>query len=679
MEIVGREIMWNLPPSTGTIMYALFGVVLLVLGFGFYARYKVYRSGREEFEDRFDDPEKRLLFVFREGILQKKTISWPFGGTMHLMIYSGFIALFIATCLVALQYDFGFQILHGRFFAFFEVFSDTFGLVLIAGIVTAAFRRYILNPPGLTREGDDLLQLLLILTIAITGFLVEGLRIAATSPEAAKFSYGGKAIAAMMKGGSNQGLLAAHRILWWIHLILAFGWIASIPYSKIIHFIAGPANMFFKSSRPKGALQPIPDMEEQERLGALKTPDLSWKSLISADACTKCGRCQDVCPAYNTEKSLSPREVVLKTKRNMTSALSISLVPARGILDKATGKPSYPPLVGEENTPDTITPQELWECTTCGACVHECPVSIEHIDMIMDMRRGLVFESKIPESARFTLSKLMNTGNPWGLPQDDRSDWMRGMDVPVAMEKKQFEYLYWIGCFGAYDMRNQKVTRAIIDILERSGTDYAILGQEEMCCGDPARRLGEEGLFQFGMIETNREVFQRYGVRKIITQCPHCFNTFKNEYPQFGVEFEEVIHHTQLIDDLIRAGRIQPRKALNNIFAIHDSCYLGRHNDIYEAPRRGIAGIPGITVNEMDKNRDKSFCCGAGGGGMWFEEEGTRISAARLEQAEETGATGICTSCPYCLTMFDDGIKTKDMEEDFVARDVAEIVSQSLD
>jgi Fe-S oxidoreductase/nitrate reductase gamma subunit len=679
MEIVGREIMWNLPPITGTIMYVLFGIVLLIMGFGFYRRYRVYRSGRNEFEDRFDDPERRLMFVFREGILQKKTIAWPFGGTMHLMIYSGFIALFIATCLVALQYDFGFQILHGSFFAFFEIFSDTFGLVLIAGIIIAAFRRYLLHLPGLTRDGDDLLQILLILVIAITGYLVEGLRIAATLPAAAKFSYGGNAVASMFKGAGYEQLLSAHRILWWVHLILAFGWIASLPFSKTLHMIAAPLNMFFKTSRPKGALQPIPNIEDQEKIGALVATDLSWKSLLSSDACTKCGRCQDVCPAYSTEKSLSPREIVLKTKRNMTNALYTSLVPAKNPIDKHTGKPVFSALVGSENTLETITPQELWECTTCRACVHECPVSIEHIDMIMDMRRGLVFESKIPESARFTLSKLMNTGNPWGLPQDDRSAWMRGLDIPVASEKKKFEYLLWVGCFGAYDMRNQKVTHAIIDILNRSGIDYAVLGQEEMCCGDPARRLGEEGLFQFGMVENNREVFKKYEVKKIITQCPHCFNTFKNEYAQFGIEFEKVIHHTEYIDALLKEGTIKPKKIVNTLFAFHDSCYLGRHNDIYDEPRNAVARVPGITVHEMEKTGEKGFCCGGGGGGMWFEEEGTRININRLEQAIETGSNGICTSCPYCLTMFDDGIKVKDMEESFVAMDVAEIVSRSLD
>lgn len=679
MDIVGREILWNLSPATATIMYVLFGIVLLIMGYGFYRRLGVYRSGREEYEDRIDNPEQRLLFVFKEGILQRKTIAWPFGGAMHLMIYSGFIALFIATCIVALQYDFGFQILQGRFYAFFEVFSDAFGLVLIAGVMIAAFRRYVLKLPGLTRGGDDLLQILLLLSIAITGYLVEGFRIAATTPQSAVYSFGGSAVASIVSGAEREELLSAHRILWWAHLILAFGWIAAIPFSKTVHFIAGPLNMFFKTSRPKGALQPIPNIEDQEKLGALKVKDLSWKSLLSADACTKCGRCQDVCPAYNTEKSLSPREIVLKTKRNMTNAFYTSLVPMKTAVDKKTGKPVFPDLVESENTPETVTPQEIWECTTCGACVHECPVSIEHIDMIMEMRRGLVFESKVPESARFTLSKLMNTGNPWGLPQDDRSDWMRGFDVPVASEKKKFEYLYWVGCFGAYDVRNQKVTQAVIDILHRSGTDFAVLGQEETCCGDPARRLGEEGLFQFGFVETNREVFKKYEVNKIITQCPHCFNSFRNEYTQFGIDFDRVLHHTEFIDEVMKNGKIKPSKTVNTIFAIHDSCYLGRHNDVYESPRGAIAKVPGITVNEMEKSGERGFCCGAGGGGMWFEEAGTRINVHRLDQAINTGANGICTSCPYCLTMFDDGIKGKDMEESFAARDVAEIVSQSLD
>ncbi|RMG61166.1 MAG: (Fe-S)-binding protein, partial [Deltaproteobacteria bacterium] len=376
---------------------------------------------------------------------------------------------------------------------------------------------------------------------------------------------------------------------------------------------------------------------------------------------------------HNTGKSLSPREIVLKTKAAMTEGIYTSLVPSAKAVDKKTGKPVTKPYVGE-----VISTEELWACTTCRACMEVCPVAIEHIDMIVDMRRGLVFESKVPDSARTALMKMMNTGNPWGLPQDDRIEWMKGLDVPVAAEKKKFEYLYWVGCAGAYDMRNQKVTKAIISILNRAGVDYAVLGLEEMCCGESARRLGEEGLFQLGMIEMNRETFANYEVKKVITQCPHCFNTFKNEYPQFGVEFEEVIHHSVFISSLIREGKIKPEKVINGIYSFHDSCYLGRHNDIYDEPRSVLESIPGLTLNEMEKRRNNSFCCGAGGGLMWMEEEGERINQNRLGQAVETGAGGLISACPYCLIMFDDAAKAKSIEEEFATKDIAEIVAESL-
>ncbi len=673
MKIVGRKIMWNLPPNTTLVMYSLFGIVLFILAFGIYRRVRIYQSGREEFECRTDKAEERLLFVLKEGLLQRKVMERTLGGGIHLMIYSSFIALVIATTLVALQYDFGFSILHGPFYAFFEMFADTFGLLLIAGVFLSLARRYILAPPGLTRTGDDTFQLLLIAAIAITGFLIEGLRLAATDPNTARFSYGGRFVATYLKGMPLQDILTQHRVLWWIHLALAFGWIASLPFSKTIHIFTSPLNMFLRSFRPKGALQPIPEIEEREMLGALQVTDLSWKSLLSADACTMCGRCQDVCPAYNTGKELSPRDIALKTKKSMTKGISSSLVPGTAKIDKKTGLPIRERLVGE-----TISPAEIWACTTCRACMEECPVSIEHIDMIVDMRRGLVFESKVPDTGRTALVKMMNTGNPWGLPQDDRTSWMEGLDVPLASEKKEFEYLYWVGCAGSYDTRNQKVTKAMIGLLNRAGVDYAVLGKEEMCCGDSARRLGEEGLFQLAMVEGNREIFQNYRFEKILTQCPHCFNTFKNEYPQFGVSFGGVIHHSELLRELLAQKALTPVKANNTLFAIHDSCYLGRHNDMYDQPREVLGSVPGVTLIEMEKSRNRSFCCGGGGGLMWMEEEGERVNVTRLEQALETGANGICSSCPYCLIMFDDAVKSKDLVEEFAARDIAEILSESL-
>jgi len=673
VKIIGRKIMWNLPQNASLIMYSLFGIVLFILAFGIYRRVRIYRSGREEFECRTDHAEERLLFVLKEGLFQRKVMERTLGGGIHLMIYSSFIALTIATTLVALQYDFGFSILQGTFYGFFEIFADTFGLLLIVGVILSLLRRYILSPPGLTRSGDDTVQLLLILAIAITGFLIEGLRLAATQPDAAKFSYGGRFVATYLKEIPPRSMLTEHRLLWWIHLSLAFGWIASLPFSKAIHIFSSPLNMFLRSTRPKGALQPIPEIEEREMIGAVNVTDLSWKSLISADACTKCGRCQDVCPAYNTGKELSPRDIILKTKEDMTKGIIASLVPGTAKIDKKTGHPLEEKFVGE-----IISPSEIWACTTCRACMEECPVTIEHIDMIVDMRRGLVFESKVPDTGRNALVKMMNTGNPWGLPQADRTAWMEGLNIPLASEKKEFEYLYWVGCAGSYDVRNQKVTRAMIGLLNRAGIDYAVLGGEEMCCGDSARRLGEEGLFQLGMVEGNREIFQNYRFEKILTQCPHCFNTFKNEYPQFGVSFGGVVHHTELLGDLLAQKALIPLKKDNTLFAIHDSCYLGRHNDIYDQPRELLKSVPGVSLHEMEKSRNQSFCCGAGGGLMWMEEEGERVNVNRLEQALETGANGICSSCPYCLIMFDDAVKSKDMVEEFVAKDIAEILSESL-
>ncbi|HEY5765117.1 MAG TPA: (Fe-S)-binding protein [Candidatus Deferrimicrobiaceae bacterium] len=672
MKTVGREILWNLPHSAAVVMYALLGVILLIAAWGIYERIRLYRGGRKEREDRLDDPAGRLLDVLRIGLGQKKVLERKVGGVMHLAIYSAFLVLFLATCLVAVEFDLGVPILDGTFYLVFKLFVDTFGLLLLGGIAVALVRRYLFRPAGLTRDGDDLLQLLLIGAIGATGFLVEGLRIAATNPSAAKFSYVANAIAPFFRGAEIESLLSAHRALWWTHLLLAFGFLASIPFSKMLHLGAGAASIFLRTSRPKGALQPIPEIEEEETPGVVDVEDFSWKQLLSADACTKCGRCQDECPAFAAEMPLSPRDVVLKTRDQMSRDLYWGLVPSAASIDKKSGKPVVPAFSKE-----VLTPDEIWSCTTCRACMEACPVLIEHIDMIVDVRRGYVAGSKIPDTARTALRKMGDTGNPWGLPQDDRVQWSKGLDVPFAADRKEFEYLYWVGCAGAYDPRNQKVTRTIVSLLNRAGVSYATLGSEEICCGESARRLGEEGLFQLGMVEMVRELFSSYKFRKVITQCPHCFNTFRNEYPQFGVNVE-VIHHSVLIRDLVAQGRLSPSKPINRLAAFHDSCYLGRHNDLFDAPREAVLSVPGITLNEADRNRERGFCCGAGGGGMWLELPGKRINHLRFDQLMRTGANTTVSSCPYCLIMFDDAVKFHDLEESVQAKDIAEIVAESL-
>ena len=672
MKTVGREIMWNLPHLAAVVMYSLLGVVFIIFAWGLYERIRVYRTGRVEREDRLDDLWARTLDVLKIGLGQQKVLERKIGGLMHLAIYSAFIVLFVATCLVAVEYDLGIRILDGPFYIAFKLFANTFGLLLLAGVFVALVRRAVFRPKGLTADGDDHLQLLLIGAVGATGFLVEAVRIAATRPAAAPVSYVSNAIAPFFEGTPLDHLLSLHQGLWWTHLLLAFGFLASIPFSKMFHLGAGPVTIFLRTSRPKGALQPVPNIEEEEKPGVVDVEDFSWKQLLSSDACTRCGRCQDECPAFAAEMALSPRDVVLKTREQMSRDLFFRLVPSAADLDKKTGKSVTPAF-----TSGVLIPDEIWACTTCRACMQACPVLIEHIDMIVDVRRGYVAGARIPDSARTTLRKMGDTGNPWGLPQDDRILWAGGLAVPLASDRKEFEYLYWVGCAGAYDPRNQKVTRTVVSLLNRAGVDFAILGLEEMCCGESARRLGEEGLFQLGMVEAVKEVFSSYNVKKVITQCPHCFNTFRNEYPQFGVNVE-VQHHAVFLRDLLSQGRIVPSKPINRLVAFHDSCYLGRHNDLYDAPRSALQSVPGITVNEPLQSREKGFCCGAGGGGMWLEVPGKRINHIRFDQLMRTGANATGSSCPYCLTMFDDAIKFHNLEDSVQAKDIAEYIAESL-
>ncbi|PWB67900.1 MAG: hypothetical protein C3F14_00945 [Deltaproteobacteria bacterium] len=438
-------------------MYSLFGGVLLIIAWGVYQKVVAYRQGRPERENRLDNLWDRTVDALRIGLGQRKVVERRIGGLMHLAIYSAFIALFIVTCLVAVEFDLGIRILDGDFYIAFKVFADTFGLVLLAGTFVAFVRRYLFRPEGLTRDGEDLLQLLLLFAIGVTGFLIETVRIAATRPAAAYASYVSNALAPLFAGTEIDDLLAAHQALWWGHLLLAFGFLAALPMSKMFHLATGPVNIFLRTSRPKGALQPIPGIEDEEKIGVASVEDFSWKQLLSSDACTKCGRCQDECPAYAAEMPLSPRDVILKTRDQMCGSLYRGLVPSAAEVDKKTGAPVVPSFAFE-----VLSPDEIWSCTTCRACMQACPVLIEHIDMIVDVRRGYVAGSRIPDGARTALKKMGDTGNPWGLPQDDRIQWMSGLDVPFAADKKEFEYLYWPGCAGAYDPRNQKVTRAIV-------------------------------------------------------------------------------------------------------------------------------------------------------------------------------------------------------------------------
>jgi len=448
-----------------------------------------------------------------------------------------------------------------------------------------------------------------------------------------------------------------------IHIFLVLGFIAYIPYSKLFHIVSSPLNMIYRSLEPKGALSHMDlEDEEAESFGVAKIEEFTWKQLLDLDACTRCGRCQDFCPAYLTEKPLSPKTLILDLKNHLH--------------EQGKKTDAAPPLVGHVVQEDT-----LWACTTCRSCMEHCPVYVEHVDKIIDMRRSQVLmESKFPEELMEAFRGLEKNSNPWGLGFDARAEWVKELDVPILSEspEKEFDYLFFVGCIRSYDDRNKKVAMAMSRILNHLGIKFAILGMEEGCCGDPARRVGNEYLYQI-LAQNNIETFNRYKIGKILTTCPHCYNTIKNEYPQMGFSCE-VKHHAEFLAEQIDSGHLKLNRALPKKLTYHDPCYLGRYAGMYEEPRRVLNAIDSLEIREMKRAKRESFCCGAGGGWMWMDEKlGKRINIQRLEDALETNPEWISTACPFCVTMFDDAIKSKDKQESLKIWDIAEIVEQALD
>ena len=468
-----------------------------------------------------------------------------------------------------------------------------------------------------------------------------------------------------MNGFSLDTLQTWHQGWWVFHVITFIGFLALLPITMLRHIFTSPLNMYLRDrERPKGAMRAMPNLAETslESFGVNAVENFTWKQLLDLDACTMCGRCTSVCPAHATGKPLDPREIVLKSGEVMAATAA-----------HAPGGKVSPPIgvdseitVSANSVFERITAEEIWSCTSCKACDEICPVNIEILDKILDMRRYLsLMESNFPAELGNAYRAMENQGNPWGMNQGDRAAWAKDLDVSVLDPGSPLthEYLYWVGCAGSFDDKNKKVTQAMAKLLKRAGIDVAILGPSEMCTGDSARRSGNEYLFQM-LATPNVEMLNGMGVRKIITQCPHCFNTLKNEYPQLGGNYE-VVHHTQLLEDLIASGRLDMSNAsLDDRITYHDSCYLGRHNDVYLAPRKVVGSIKGIQVVEMPRNGTKGMCCGAGGARMWMEENvGVKVNDERAREAIATGATRVATACPFCYIMLDDGVKGAGKDE----------------
>ena len=652
-----REIYWNIPGHL--FLYLLFFPFLVVWIYGIYRHTRMILSG---------DPAAvlgslwdRLKSVVEDAVLQRRIAKDPLSGLLHRSISWGCVILFIATCLVALQDYFGIPTLRGQFYLYFMSLTvDLFGLTAITGVLIALARRYGLRPdrlllPRLAESYGVLLTLLLI--ILVTGFLIEGLRIAATADPWGHWSPGGWLASALFRGTEQAQQVVLHQVLWWFHATMAFTFVALLPYGVGMHFTSAAANVLLKNREGSGVLRPI-DLDRAERFGAGAIDRFTWKDLLDLEACTECGRCQQACPAWATGKPLTPKGVIIDLRDHMRLV--------------ADGEESRK-MVGE-----VISRDVLWACTTCGACHQECPIFIEPIPKIIEMRRHLVMEeADFPETMQQALRSLEERGHPFRGTSATRTDWARGLGVKTVAENGPPEILYWVGCTAAFDERNQQVAAAFAKLLQRAGVDFAILGEEERCTGDPARRIGNEYLFQT-LARENIATLNGYGIKKIVTTCPHGFNTLKNEYPKLGGSYE-VMHHTQMLADLVKEGRLRPAKPIDGVASFHDPCYLGRHNGVYDAPRQVLGAIPGLTVKEMDRCREGSFCCGAGGGLMWLEEKiGKRVSWERTEEALALQPQVLASACPFCLIMFEDALKVKDAIGQTRPLDVAELMAQSV-
>jgi Fe-S oxidoreductase len=520
--------------------------------------------------------------------------------------------------------------------------------------------------------------LITFLVLAVSGFMAEAYRIAlADFPDFETFSFVGYPLGKLVDG---TGDLAGWHQIWWVtHVVCFFTFLLMLPVTMLRHMFTSPMNMYLKDrDRPKGAMRPMPNLMETslETFGAATVEEFTWKQLLDTDSCTMCGRCTAVCPAHATGKQLDPREIVLKTGEVMAATGTPKVSPPISTVPEIT--------IGASSLFERITPEEVWACTTCKACDENCPVNIEILDKILDMRRYLsLMESNFPTELGTAYRGMENSGNPWGMSQGDRANWatkLEGIEIVDGASPFDHEYLYWVGCAGSFDDKNQKVTQSMAKLMQRAGIDFAILGPSEMCTGDSARRSGNEYIFQMLAMQ-NIETLNGMGVKKIVTQCPHCFNTLLNEYPQLGGHYE-VVHHSQFLDELIADGRLDMTGArLEDRIVYHDSCYLGRHNDVYLAPRRVIGSIGGMEVVEAPRSGTKGMCCGAGGARMWMEESiGPKVNDVRARELVETGATRVAVACPFCYIMMDDGVKAagKDDSEVKVA-DIAMHVLEALE
>ncbi|HMG42026.1 MAG TPA: heterodisulfide reductase-related iron-sulfur binding cluster [Acidimicrobiales bacterium] len=679
---VQREVFGNIPSAWKLVFYSVVPVIVLYGAVLFSQRTRNWERGAPDDRRTTRKNVARRLKDFRAGVYMQTLLRDPAAGVMHSLIYFNFLILLAVTTVLEINHQMpeDLKFLHGDVYRGYSLVGDLAGLGFLAGVIWALVRRYIQRPYRIRIKSKPEHALILgtFLALGVTGFGAETFRIAVDGrPDFEKWSIVGYPLSGLV---DNVDSVAGWHQGWWIAHVASFlVFLAILPVTMLRHMFTSPLNMYLRDrERPKGAMKPMPNLMETEleTFGAATVEDFTWKQLLDTDACTMCGRCTSVCPAHATGKPLDPREIVLKTGEVMALTGTPPVSPPIGLDPEITV--SAPSLF------ERITPEEVWACTSCKACDEICPVNIEILDKILDMRRYLsLMESNFPTELGTAYRGMENSGNPWGLSQSERAAWTSKVDGVAIVEPGDtfaHEYLYWVGCAGSFDDKNQKVTVAMAKLMQRAGLDFAILGPSENCTGDPARRSGNEYIFQMLAMQ-NVEALNGMGVKKIVTQCPHCFNTLANEYPQLGGTYE-VVHHSQLLEWMIAEGKLDMSDArLEERVVYHDSCYLGRHNDVYLAPRKVIGSLGGIEIVEAERNGTKGMCCGAGGARMWMEEStGKKVNDERSRELIATGAERIATACPFCYIMIDDGAKAAGKEdEDLKVGDISMHILEALE
>jgi Fe-S oxidoreductase/nitrate reductase gamma subunit len=674
-----REIMWNIPASFKYVMYSALLVSFIIFIKGFYDKY-VFVTGKKPILKNNELFPKNLNWksFFQIIFLQGKVTRKSDIGIIHSFIFYGFVILWIATDIVAIHYDTPFKVFQGTTYIVVSFLADFAGIFILLGLALAAHRRYITKPDYLsaTYPNREKYMYLMLILLVVIGYFIEGIRILGNDMPIGEKTWApfGWAMANFLGlfNLSDASLSTLYRVSWMFHMLNTMVFVASIPFSKFSHIFLLPFGALITPKFRGGILNPMDfENEDAETFGLGNINELTMKNKLDMISCVECGRCTQVCPANQAGKILDPKLIVTKLRDR---ALPTNI----DYLSDQINMPEVGLPLWDENA--IFQNNEVDACTTCGACMEECPANIEHVPIIMELKRYKVLTNgEIPPAAGDAVSKIRNNGNPWGISQDDRFSWADGLDVPVAQEGEHIDYLYYVGCAGSYDANNQKVTKDVITLLRKAGVKFAVMGKTEKCNGDPIRRFGDEYSF-FEVAIENIANMNKYKFDKVVTHCPHCLHTIGKEYAKFEDGEFETIHHTELLYELIKSKKLNPSKEVKEELTYHDPCYLGRHHGQYDAPREILKSIPGVSLTEMKESKDKSLCCGMGGGNMWYElPEGEHLANNRLNHIAETKAPKLAAACSFCLINFHSAKGHNKETEELEIDDVASILVKSVE